>query len=447
MPEGPDDPAAPEPIRIAIENLWGLSALPEERILRAPAFRSLEDTCQSVYLGLEGSRLGQPPSIKVTPSVLSQALKNFFRWNGAPWFAGSALGHDKTASTLHSAFLRQSVCRTYLVPLDRLSLEDRTSGRTQEVTSVHFGPNEIVRLRRDELARRVPVSALTRFGARHTFPTEELGGFCWLTTGRTEPAGPIERRTWLDMLNTNLAELNAVRLFRSTFPTPVEDALFVLLLVLLKDPRDVPWQPFRIPWTFSFTDDLFSDPVSPPNPSALSLDIVGDGRAQFEVPDESEIFEFGPLQHEALQGRWNDHETMLARADTDDANFHPLTKHFFVKALSEHGVDEIISNVSCLEATLQLKCERNRKALTKRYARLLANDEADQWLTAAYQLRNDYLHSLADPHGRLTWADLARARWTVAMGVKKYLDFAIQRPELDRTQLLKELKPDKSPLA
>ena len=83
---------------------------------------------------------------------------------------------------------------------------------------------------------------------------------------------------------------------------------------------------------------------------------------------------------------------------------------------------------------------RNRTALTQRYARLLANDEAHQWLTAAYQLRKDYLHSLADPHGRLTWADLAQARWTVAMGVSKYLDFAIQRPELNRSQLLKKLK-------
>ena len=96
--------------------------------------------------------------------------------------------------------------------------------------------------------------------------------------------------------------------------------------------------------------------------------------------------------------------------------------------------------MSCLEATLQLQCEKNRKVLTKRYARLLANDEADQWLTDAYQLRNEYLHSLADPHGRLTWADLARARWMVAMAVNRYLDCAIQKPELNRAQLLKHLQ-------
>ena len=222
---------------------------------------------------------------------------------------------------------------------------------------------------------------------------------------------------------------------------PVEDALFVLLLILLKDPRDTPWQPFRIPWTFSFTDDLFSDPVAPPDPSSLSRQIVGDEHDQFEVPDQSEVFDFGTRQHDALQQRWNDFETVLARADTAGASFHPLTRHFFVKVLSQHGVDEIISNLSCLEATLQLKQERIRTKLTQRFARLVDDDQAALWLKSTYRLRNDYLHSLADPQHKLTWTDLARARWMVAIAVNKYLDFAIRHPRLNRSQLLKQLEP------
>ena len=69
------------------------------------------------------------------------------------------------------------------------------------------------------------------------------------------------------------------------------------------------WQSFRIPWTFSFTDDLFSDPVAPPDPSSLSRRIVGGEHHQIEVPDQSEVFEFGTRQHGALQQRWNDFET------------------------------------------------------------------------------------------------------------------------------------------
>ena len=437
---GPTPCTVPEPLGTVIQDLWRLSARFEERVHRSGKFRALEDTCRSVYLGLEGSRLQRAHSVRVTPNVLSQALHNFFRWNGAPWFGDRTPDAAETAASLHCAFLRQSVRRTYLVPLDRLSLEDRSGENTQEVASIRFGPNEIVRLDGDDLARRVPVDALARFGARYHFPTAELDGFCWLTTGLTEPAGPLERRTWLGLLNTALVELDTVQLFRSTYPPPVEDALFVLLLILLKDPRDTPWQPFRIPWTFSFTDDPFSDPVAPPDPSSLSRQIVGDEYDQFEVPDQSEVFEFGTRQHDALQQRWNELEAVLARADTARANFHPLTRHFFVKAFSEHGVDEIISNLGCLEATLQLKRDRGRKALKRRHARLVANADSAPWLTAAYDLRDGYVHSLADPKHRLTSTALAQTRWTVAIAVGKYLDFAIQHTQLNSSQLLKQLE-------
>ena len=449
---GPTPSRAPEALRSDIENLWRLSMYSEERVYGSGECRALEDTCQSFYPGIKESRLQRTPSVTVSPSVLNQALRNFFRWNGAPWLGDRAPDAAETAESLHREFLRPSVRRTYLVPLDRLSLEDRSGDRTQEVSRIRFGPNEIVHLRRDDLVQRIPVDALARFGASYQFPTEELDGFRWLVTSQTECAGPLEKRTLLGrLLNTNLAELDTCGLFRSTYPAPVENALFVLLLTLLKNPRDTPWQPFRIPWTFSFTDDLFSDPIAPPDSASLSRQIVGDEYGQFEVPDQSEAFEFGTRQHETLQQRWNDLETVLARADTAGANFHPLTRHFFVKALSEHGVDEIISNLSCLEATLKLKRDRKREPLTRRYECLVADDElvaddkAASWLKAAYKLRNNYLHSLADPKHRLTLTDLARARWTVATAVKKYLDFAIQHPALNRSELLKRLSPSRLP--
>ena len=430
----------PERLRSAIQDLWRLSMRSEKCVHCSGTFRALEDTCQSVYLDREVSRLQQVSSATSTSKVFSRALHNFFRWNGAPWFGGQTPGATETAASLHRAFLRLSVRRTYLVPLDCLLLEDRSGDSTRKVTSICFGPNEIVRLHHHDLAQRVPVDALARFGARYEFPAKELDGFYWLATSRTEPAGPPERRTLHGLFNTALVELGTVELFRSTYPKPVEDALFVLLLILLKDIQDTPWQPFRIPWTFSFTDDLFSDPVAPPNPSSLSRQIVGDEYNQFEVPDQSEICEFGAHKQDTLQQRWNDLEPILARTDIEGTSFHPLTRHFFVKALSEYGVDEIILNLSCLEATLQLKDER-RPTVTRRFRRLVADDQPTQWLKSAYRLRDEYLHSLANFQHRLTWTDLARTRWIVATAVKNYLDFAIEHPERDRSELLKSLEP------
>ena len=238
---GPTPSTVPEPLGAVIEDIWRLSTRSEERVHHSGPFRALEDTCRSVYLGREKSRLQRAPSVRVTPSVLSQALHNFFRWNGAPWFGDRTPDAAETTATLHRAFLDQSVRRTYLVPLDRLSLKDRSGDGTQEVTSIRFGLNEIVRLDGDDLAQRVPVDALARFGAKYQFPTANLGGFRWLATSRTEPAGPLERRTWLGLFNIALVEVDTYGLFRSTYPPPVEDALFVLLLNLLKDPRDSSW--------------------------------------------------------------------------------------------------------------------------------------------------------------------------------------------------------------
>ena len=381
-----------------------------------------------------------PPG-KVSPGVLRRALQNFFRWNGAPWFEGAAPDPDETAVALHSAFLRPSIHRTYFVPLDRLRLEDTSSGTWREVTSVRFGPNEVERLDRYELARRVPIDALRRFGVRYRFPIEELDGFCWLATSCTKPPGPLERRTLLNLLNVTMRDVGTVELFRSTFPTAVEHALFALLLILVRDPEETPWKPFRVPWIFSVTDDLFSDADAAPDASVLTRRPYEDEHGYSELPDDSEVFEFGAGQFEALRRRWNDLETMLATADTDDTSFHPLTGHFLVKALSEHGVDEILANLSCLEATLMLKERGARNALKHRCARLVPHDETRQWLDDAYWFRDHYLHSLTDAEQRLSWTHLARTRWVVATAVGRYLDFAVQRPELSRLQLLRCLDP------
>lgn len=426
----------PEPIRSAIQGLWRRPTLPEGRTLASGAFRLLENNCRSIYRALNGSRLEGPTSIMVRPSELRRALQNFFRWNGAPWYEGHVPNIEETSVSLHRTFLCNSVNRVYLVPLDRLCLEKHSSGRSRPVTSVQFGENEIVHLTREALARRVPVTAVQRFGPRYEFPTDELDGFYWLATTEIEEAGPIYRRTWLNFLNMNVSEIGTEELFRPTHPTLAEDALFILLLTFLKGPREAPWQPFGVPWMFSFTDDLFSDPTLPPDARALSRSIVGDPENEFEVPDCSESFEMGSKESDSLQKRWRQLRDVSAR---EAPSLHPLSKYFFVKALGERGIDQIISDTSCLEATLMLKRDRNRKELKQRYATLVGNDDAHRWINSAYRLRDDYLHSLGDPKKRLTWEDLARVRWAVAKAVDKFLDCSSRHPDLDRTALLKRL--------
>lgn len=433
----PTAAGVPEPIRSAIQGLWRHPTLGEDSALASGAFRLLENNCQSIYQAFNGSRLERPVSTTIGPNELGRALKNFFRWNGAPWYEGHLPNVEETSASLHRTFLCSSVKRVHLVPLDRLCLEERSSGRSRPVTSVHFGGNEIVHLTQEALAPRVPVTALQRFGPRYEFPTDELDGFYWLVTTEIEEAGPIYRRTWLNFLHRNVSEIGTEELFRPTHPKSVEDALFVLLLTFLKGPGEAPWQPFGVPWTFSFTDDLFSDPTLPPDARALSRSIDGDPDNEFvEVPDRSGSFEMRSMESDALQERWRQLRDVSAR---EAPSLHPLSKYFFVKALGEDGIDQVISNISCLEAALMLNERAGRKKLEERYARLVGDDDARAWINSAYGLRDDYLHSLGDPKKKLTWKDLARVRWAVAKAVDKFLDCGSRHLDLDRTGLLKRL--------
>ena len=322
---------APEPIQRAVKELWDQPTESQLAALSSSAFSHLEGACRWVYEGFNGSRLTRGKS--TSRDALRQALRNFLCWNGSPWHAGETPDVLETAVRLHRTFTQQRVQRTHLVPLDRLCLEEWSSGARHVVRNVSFGPNEVLYLDQREFARLVPVEALARFGPRYEFPPEELAGFYWLVTTQLEDAGPVHRRSLFGLFDRKLSEIGSVRVFRPNYPSPVENALFVLLLTLLKDPNDVPWRPFRVPWVFSFTNDCFADAVSPPAASALSRTIVGDFDHEVEVPDQSEFFDMGAQRHKSLREWWAKLESLLAHAKPVDANFHPLTRHFFVKAL------------------------------------------------------------------------------------------------------------------
>ena len=134
-----------------------------------------------------------------------------------------------------------------------------------------------------------------------------------------------------------------------------------------RTPRTRPGSPFGFPG-FSLSPTTCSpDADTPPDAAALSLQIVGDEYDHCEVPDKSGFFDLGAGRRESLERRWNDLEAMLARAAPGTASFHPLTRRFFVKALREHGVDEILANLSCLEADAPAK---GRKGPPRREAKI-----------------------------------------------------------------------------
>jgi hypothetical protein len=348
---------------------------------------------------------------------------------------------DETAWRLHKAFSIAEVNRTYFVPLNRLNLEDRTQRSARMLEQVRFGPNEILLLKSADLAERVRYEALKRFERWYWFPTEGLDDFYWLVVSTLEEAGPIWNRTWRAILHETLDAVGHISVFQPIYPAPIEDALFVLLQSLVKKPSETRWKPFSVPWAYSVTDDPFAQPSRTPDLSALTTVLAGDPDNEFEVPDRSEVFETTRNQlEEALEKRWRRLQAALARANTERANFHPLTKHFFVKALAEEGIDEIVANLGCIETTLMLRGYNGRKKMMERVRHLVGGGKELEWLSHGYDLRDSYLHSLGDPRAATSWEDLASIRRGVTKAVDKYLALTEARGELNREELLRSLE-------
>ena len=434
----------PEIISSAIEELWRVSSTNESAVFSSPAFTKLEDSCFSVYRSIPGSQLDQKPINEEYPSELNTVLRNFFRWNGGPWNNGNALNASEAAQLLHQAFLSKRFNRYYLVPLDRFYLHSNSlSSHEDTITDVSFGPNKIACLNSIELDKLVRAQALPRFGSNCIFPTRELDNFFWLLVTCNEVAPTIWSRHGLRIKrNLSLLIPGTVSIFQPIFPTPIEDALFAMLLTFVKKLNNPRWKPFYVPWFYSFTDDSFADATHAPDPSALTRIDIFDPDKDFQVPDRSIKFSVNSRKRKALKQRWCKLQACLHRVDSGRQNFNLLTKRFFVKGLVDNGIDQLISNVSCIEATLQLQTEKNRSNLMKRFLYLTGDVEAYKWLEITYKLRNQYLHGLDKSKNTLSWEELAKARWSLTKAMKKYLDLTDQHSELDRSDLLQLLLSD-----
>ncbi len=437
MPEVPDTLAA------AVSMLCERGFANEEQAFRSPQFERLIDACSSLYPEIDGSRLHDPVTDDNDRRRVGTALENFCRWNGAPWHEGSCPDVGATGEQLHAAFLMREVVRTHFVPLDRLSLEDSTKHPTQDIDQLQFGPTEVVRLNKADFTKRIRLAALQRFGPRHEFPDERLDGFYWLIVSEAEEAGPISRRNWWSVLDLEWDEVGRSPLYAPTYPRPVEDALFVLLICFEPLVTEAPWQPFYIRWTYSTVDDPFATPQTAPDPASLTWQPVGDEEVEWEVPDNSQRLEVAVNRIEQeLQRRWAQLEVLTARIGTNRANFNPLTMHFYVKALMEHGIDQIISNVSCIDATLATGAAR--PTLFRRYENLVNDAQAKQWLECGIRLRDKYLHSQGELNARIDWEDLSKTRAAITKAVERYLELAAASGST-RKRLLGDLSAGNAP--
>lgn len=427
----------PDPIEARIRDLWRVSPPNEQRAFSSPAFRALEQACFAAYAGMQGSRLSGQRDSDMTQRSHRDALENFFRWKGAPWYENPCPSPEETAIQLHAAYLMQRVERRFFAPLDQLALIDKDQeSPDDEVRNLTFGHCEVTVLSSDEIKGRIAVRTLERFGGRHRFPADNMDGFFWLIVSDEEDAGRPWKRTWWSILDVDIDDVGRGPMHQSAFPPALEVALLVLLLCLKQDEPQDWFSEFEIPWVYQITDDPFSTPAVAPDHRKLHRQPVGDLGEEIEVADRSDYRDVDRQQLEAaLVALWEQVDRMLQRVGTNEENLNPLTMHFFVKGFAEQGIDQLIANIFCLEATY-LVGRDGRGALQNRIARLVRSRPVGRALNDANRLRDSYVHPAHGVPGKLDWDDLARIRWATVQAVKAYLDLAAMHERLDRKGLL-----------
>ncbi|MBY3249925.1 hypothetical protein [Rhizobium laguerreae] len=396
----------------AVERVWTIPADRSTDVGKTPEFIELEEVCSSLYG--EGK--------------CTYALDNALRSLGVPCALGAGRQHLVVAPTaaaeaLHDAFVRKTVNRRYLCPLD---LAD-------DLPSFDFGPNKAGKFTSAELAVLLDADRLHRHFPAYELPLKDYAQFRWLVVEEEVAITASPNGRAIPFLTVNVStDFGEIDPHVGRFPKAVEAALFFLLLAPWEDwvqYQEVNWRAFQLPWIHTVDDDLFSWPKTPQNSTTLSLqpDIVFDARGtEIDLGEKPSVL---PLN--------DGFETMLAEYDEKawaavvharaTALFETPIIHFLVRAFVADGMDEIMAHMTTIEAGLGLVSD-HKKALRRnrnhqnvpprdrvaaRLGALLLDPHCIAHYQQLFELRSAFVHgrgglSLISTAQRLLARNLAR---------------------------------------
>lgn len=363
----------------------------------APGFVKLGETCQRIY-----QSAGSKDAVNF---ALGQALYGLgYRWSdGAP--ARFAVSPAVAAARLDRAFRQTEARLVHLCPLD---LGD-------DVPELRFGPNAIRNFTAEELDDLVDPDGLARKRPDWRFESRRFSRFAWLVVEEIaalpgSPGGRVLPGLFVDLRQ----DFGRIEPHKRRFPAPVEAALFALLTAPWEDVTsysDVDWRPFRVPWVYTLSDDLFARRSMPPDADTLSWepDFYEDtdgSMVEVERPTRLPLTDAAIAQIAHLHdGAWTD--LMAAR---QSPLFHGPIEHFTIRAFVSDGIDEFLAHVTVIEAALGLPIDHDSRKRPKitgqqrqgatarvafRLAGLLDEPTAGDRYLALFKARSDFLHGQA----------------------------------------------------
>lgn len=198
--------------------------------------------------------------------------------------------------------------------------------------------------------------------------------------------------------------------YHTGLPTPVEDALFGLLLIPWEDIthyRETDWRGFSIPWIYSVDTDIFSRRGPVPSPDTLAWEPATQLDAEgYAFENERPItYPLDPAGEDQLEfvndATWQD----IVTARSTSLFARPVA-HFFIRGFQTSGIDEFLAHIATIGAALgqpedhDLRMRRRingkNPGATYRVARrvtgLLGDKAFGQIYDKLFGLRSDFLH-------------------------------------------------------
>lgn len=377
-----------------VSALWRIPAPGPDNLLQHPAFIALADFCRDRY----GS--GAKLSFSLYNALHALGLPCHLRGH-TEW----ALDVENAATRLDAALSRTTSSRRYFCPLD---LAD-------DLPSLTFGSCQLGRFDADTLATLFDADRLRRLYPAIPLDLSRLAQFQWLIVDEAVALDPRPEARASPIFFTHLGrDLGEFDPLIGRYPPAVESALFFLLLAPWEDwstMLEVDWRGFRVPWTYTMSDDLCVRPARPPDPDSLSWEpwFVHD-----EWGDEIELER--PLAYR-LDGAVTPGLSLFTQQaweEVEAARATPLFEtpivHFLVNAFLADGIDEIMAHMTALEAALGLESDHKiglrpkpdphaRLRSTARMATRIAAATGDPRSASAYgalfDVRSAFVHGRA----------------------------------------------------
>lgn len=387
----------PSELTSATEALWRSGERMMDNIYAAPAFVNLRETCRRLY-----PSAGSTDAVNIALSHAVHAL-GFRRSDNAP--AQLAVSAEVAAIRIHRAFRQKQASLMHLCPLD---LAD-------DIPNTRFGPNTVRTYTAEELDDLLDPDELSRKNAEWRFDSQRFCRFSWLVVEETKTLSSNSgSRAFPELCLDFHEDFGSIDPHEKRFPVAVEDALFALLTVPWENVTQycqLDWRPFRIPWVYTLSDDLFTRRSVPADADTLSWE-----------PDFYENDDGDTVEVERPR-RWPLTDAPISQtAYLDDKAWSELSKarlsalfagpveHFLIRAFASDGIDEFLAHITVIEAALGMPDdhdprrrfkipEQPRQGATARVAWRLAallNDPlAGERYSTLFKERSYFLHGQA----------------------------------------------------